>query len=93
VEQEQVLRNAIRTNPRSPAPYLMLAMTFLQREERFAEAVELAHLALERRPKGRELQLTYLLLADLYNRLGDPEREHQYAELGRNVGAGGHEAP
>ena len=92
-EQEQVLRNAIRTNPRSPGPYLMLAMTFLQREERYPEAVELAHLALEQGPKGRELQLNYLLLADLYNRLGDSEREHQYAELGRNVGAGGREAP
>jgi len=88
-EQEQVLRNAIQTNPRSPGPYIMLAMTFLQREERYPEAVELAHMALEQGPKGRELQLSYLLLADLYNRLGDSEREHQYAELGRSVGAGG----
>jgi arylsulfatase A-like enzyme/predicted Zn-dependent protease len=92
-EQEQVLRNAIQTNPRSPGPYLMLAMTFLQREERYPEAVELAHHALEQGPKGRELQLNYLLLADLYNRLGDSEKEHQYAELGRSVSAGGRQAP
>jgi tetratricopeptide (TPR) repeat protein len=90
-EQERVLRNAIRTNPRSPDPYLMLAMTFLQREERYPEAVELAHLALERGPKGREPQLNYLLLADLYNRLGDSEREHEYARLGRSMSASGGE--
>jgi arylsulfatase A-like enzyme/Tfp pilus assembly protein PilF len=88
-EQELVLRNAIQTNPRSPGPYLMLAMTFLQREERYPEAVELAHLALEQGPEGRELQLNYLLLADLYNRLGDSEREHEYARLGKSMSADG----
>jgi arylsulfatase A-like enzyme/tetratricopeptide (TPR) repeat protein len=90
-EQEKVLRNAIQTNPQSPGPYLLLAMTFLQREERYAEAVELAQLALERGPKGRELQLNYFLLADLYNRLGDSAQEHKYAELGRSMTAGGGE--
>jgi arylsulfatase A-like enzyme/Tfp pilus assembly protein PilF len=88
-EQERVLRNAIHTNPRSPGPYLMLAMTFLQREERYPEAIELALTALEQGPKGRELQLNYLLLADLYNRLGDSEREHEYARLGKSMSAGG----
>jgi arylsulfatase A-like enzyme/Tfp pilus assembly protein PilF len=88
-EQEQVLRDAIQTNPRSPGPYLMLAMTFLQREERYPEAVELAHLALRQGPKGRELQLNYLLLADLYNRLGDSKREREYAQLGKSMSAGG----
>jgi arylsulfatase A-like enzyme/Tfp pilus assembly protein PilF len=88
-EQERVLREAIRTNPESPAPYLILALTFLQREERYPEAVELAHLSLERGPKGQELQLNYFLLADLYNRLGNTERELEFAELGRRVAAGG----
>jgi tetratricopeptide (TPR) repeat protein len=88
-EQERVLREAIRTNPESPAPYLILALTFLQREERYPEAVELAHLSLERGPQGQELQLNYFLLADLYNRLGNTERELEFAELGRRVAAGG----
>jgi len=88
-EQERVLRDAIEANPRSPGPYLMLALTFLQREERYSAAVELAHLALERGPEGRELQLNYFLLADLYNRLGDSENEHEFARLGRSMAAGG----
>jgi arylsulfatase A-like enzyme/Tfp pilus assembly protein PilF len=88
-KQERALRDAIEANPLSPGPYLMLALTFLQREERYAEAVELAHQALDRGPKGRELQLSYFLLADLYNRLGDSEREHEYARLGRSMAEGG----
>lgn len=88
-EQERVLRDAIRTNPESPGPYLLLALTFLQREERYAEAVELAHLSLQRGPTGRELELNYFLLADLYNRLGNTERELEFARLGRSVTAGG----
>jgi tetratricopeptide (TPR) repeat protein len=84
-EQERVLRAAIRANPRSPGPYLVLALTFLQREERYAEAVELAELALEQGPEGQELQLAYFLLADLHNRLGHPQLEAHYAELGRAV--------
>jgi len=88
-EQERVLRNAIQANPASPGPYLFLALTFLQREERYPEAVELARLALQRGPKGQELQLNYFLLADLYNRLGDSEREHEFARLGRSVAAAG----
>ncbi len=88
-EQERVLREAIAAHPRSPGPYLMLALTFLQREERYDEAVELAQQALHNNPQGQELQLSYFLLADLYNRLGDAEREHEYARLGRAVTASG----
>jgi tetratricopeptide (TPR) repeat protein len=88
-EQERVLRNAIQANPQSPGPYLVLALIFLQREERYAESVELAHLALQRQPKGQELRLNYFLLADLYNRLGDSEREAEYARLGASVTANG----
>jgi arylsulfatase A-like enzyme/Tfp pilus assembly protein PilF len=86
-EQERALRSAIQANPKSPAPYLTLALTFLQREERYPEALELARLALEKGPEGRELQLNYFLLADLYNRLGNSERELEYARLGRAVAA------
>ena len=88
-EQERVLREAIAAHPRSPGPYLMLALTFLQREERYEEAVELAQRALQNDPQGQELKLNYLLLADLYNRLGDAEKERKYARLGRAMSGNG----
>jgi len=88
-EQERVLRDAIAAHPRSPGPCLMLALTFLQREERYEDAVELARRALQNNPQGQELKLNYLLLADLYNRLGDTEQEREFARLGRAVSSNG----
>jgi len=91
-EQELVLRNAILANPKSPGPYLVLAMTFLQRGERYAEAVELAELGLRQNPIGQELQMAYFILANLAQRLGDPKRATEYADLAaRAAESGGHE--
>jgi arylsulfatase A-like enzyme/tetratricopeptide (TPR) repeat protein len=86
-EQERVLRDAIRENPRSPGPYLVLALTFLLRGERYAEAVEIAELGLQQDPKGQELQMAYFLLANLHDRLGDSRRASEYARLAAEVGA------
>ena len=80
-EQERVLRNAIRANPRSPGPYLVLAMTLLQRGERLPEAVDLAERGLERGPQGQELQMAYVILANLHQRLGEPDRAAAYVRL------------
>lgn len=88
-EQERVLRNAIQANPQSPGPYLVLAMSFLQRGERYAEAVELAELALQQGPKGEELRITYLILANLYDRLGDANRSAEYARLAAQTAEAG----
>jgi arylsulfatase A-like enzyme/tetratricopeptide (TPR) repeat protein len=84
-EQEAVLRDAIRANPRSPGPYMVLALTFLQRQERYDEAVELVELALEQGPQGRELQMAYMLLANLHTLRGDTERAAEYARLAQQV--------
>ena len=89
IEQERVLRNAIQANPQSPGPYLVLAMTFLQRGERYAEAAELAELALRQNPKGQELRMAYILLADLHYRIGDSERAAEYARLAEQLAASG----
>jgi arylsulfatase A-like enzyme/Tfp pilus assembly protein PilF len=86
-EQERVLRNAMQANPQSPGPYLVLAMSFLQRGERYAEAAELAEFALQQGPKGEELRITYLLLANLNGRLGNSERESEYARLAAQTAA------
>ena len=84
-EQERVLRNAILTNPRSPGPYLVLAMTFLQRGERYVEAAELAELGLQQNPKGQELQMAYFILANLYQRLGNSELASEYMRLAQRT--------
>ena len=88
-EQERVLRNAIQANPQSPGPYLVLAMSFLQRGERFAEGVELAELALQQGPKGEELRIAYLILANLNGRLGHSERESEYSRLAAQTAEAG----
>ena len=67
----------------------MLASTFLQRQERYAEAVELAELALRQNPKGQELRMAYILLADLHYRIGDSERAAEYARLAEQLAASG----
>jgi len=89
VEQERVLREAIQANPRSPGPYLVLAMTFLQRGERYAEAAELAELGLRQDPKGQELQMAYFILVNLYQRLGNSERVSEYTRLAAQAAESG----
>ena len=84
-EQERVLRGAITANPHSPGPYLVLALTLLQRGERPREAIELAERALEQGPQGQELQMGYMILATLHERLGEPERAAAYARLAEQV--------
>ncbi len=84
-EQERVLRDAIRVSPRSPGPYLVLALTLLQRGERLDEAVQLAEQGLERHPEGRELQMAYVLLANLHGRLGEPDRAAEYAQMAEQM--------
>jgi len=60
-------------------------MTFLQRGERYAEAVELAEFALQQGPKGEELRITYLILANLSQRLGNSERASDYMRLAKRA--------
>ena len=84
-----MLRNAIQANPRSPGPYLVLAMTFLQRGERYVEATELAELGLQQNPKGQELQMAYFILANLYQRLGNSERASEYSRLAAQAAESG----
>jgi tetratricopeptide (TPR) repeat protein len=81
-EQEQALRSAIDANPAAPTPYLTLAKLYLDRGERFHEAVGLVEEALKRKPVGPQLALADFLLADLYNRLGDQARSREYARRG-----------
>lgn len=87
-EQQTVLQAAIEANPTSPAPYLTLAKLYLDRGERFQEAIALVERALARQPVGQQLALADFLLADLYNRVGDQARSREYARRGAEVARG-----
>lgn len=90
VEQEKALRDAIEANPAAPTPYLTLAKLYLDRGERFQQAVGLVEEALKRKPVGPQLALANFLLADLYNRLGDDVRSREYARRGAEAAKGSH---
>jgi arylsulfatase A-like enzyme/predicted Zn-dependent protease len=87
-EQQKILQGAIDANPTSPAPYLALAKLYLDRGERFQEAIGLVERGLERKPVGRQLALADFLLADLYNRVGDQARSREYARRGAETAGG-----
>jgi tetratricopeptide (TPR) repeat protein len=84
-DQEKTLQSAIDANPTAPTPYLTLAKLYLDRGERFEEAVRLVEKAIKRKPLAPQLALANFLLADLYNRLGDSVRSEKYARRGREV--------
>ena len=71
-----LLGRAITQHPESAESRLLLARLLLARGERYDEAVRLT-----------EEALADFLLADLYNRLGQPARSDEYAARGRRVAA------
>jgi tetratricopeptide (TPR) repeat protein len=62
---------------------LKLARIYLNSGEQYKEAVELVKKGLELNPKEENLPLGYFLLADLYNRLGEPAKSKNYAQKGQ----------
>jgi tetratricopeptide (TPR) repeat protein len=70
-EEEKYLEKTKESNPNFPLSYFYLARIYLNRSERFEEAVELVNKGIELKPEDKDLPLGYFLLADLYNRLGD----------------------
>jgi arylsulfatase A-like enzyme/predicted Zn-dependent protease len=84
-EEERYLKQTIESNPRFPLSYFYLARIYLNRGEKFEEAIELVKKGIELKPEKKNLPLGYFLLADLYNRLGDDVRSHHYASLGEEI--------
>ena len=84
-EEEKYLKQTIDSNPRFPLSYFYLARIYLNRGEKFQEAIDLVKKGLELKPEKKNLPLGYFLLADLYNRLGDNEQSHHYALMGQKV--------
>ena len=46
-------------------------------------------LALRQNPKGQELRMANILLADLHYRIGDSDRAAEYARLAEQLAASG----
>ena len=86
-EEERYLNRTIENNPKFPLGYFYLARVYLNRGERYEEAIDLVKKGIELKPERAELPLGYFLLADLYNRLGDNTLSRQYAEKGQALTA------
>ena len=82
-EEESLLRQVLEIDPEHALANLFLARIYLRRNERYREAVVMVEGAIEEPLETDELVLGYFLLADLYNRLGDPRRANEYARRGQ----------
>jgi arylsulfatase A-like enzyme/Tfp pilus assembly protein PilF len=81
----EYLEKTIETNPRFPMSYFYKARIYLNREEKYAEAIEWVKKGIEMEPKKKDLPLGYFLLADLYNRVGDMDKSQEYARKGEEA--------
>jgi tetratricopeptide (TPR) repeat protein len=81
--EERHLIRILEIDPEHPRALLFLGMHYLNRSKRYERAVELVTAAVAKPMENRELALGYLLLADLYERLGDPIRSAEYGRRGR----------
>jgi arylsulfatase A-like enzyme/predicted Zn-dependent protease len=86
-EDFKYLRLTADLAPDFPLSYFYLARIYLNRGEKFNEAVALVKKGLELRPEPAEAPLGYFLLADLYNRLGDNAQSADFARKGREAAA------
>lgn len=84
-EEEKYLNQTIEINPDFPMSYFYLARIYLNRGERFDEAVSLVEKGIELKPDKKDLPLGYFLLADLYSRLGYPGKSLEYAQKGKKL--------
>jgi len=69
-EQVQELQKAIEAEKSFARAYLFLAKAYLDLNENFEEAIDLAKKGLELEPEAESAPLGHYVLADIYNRLG-----------------------
>jgi arylsulfatase A-like enzyme/Tfp pilus assembly protein PilF len=82
-KEQEVLKRCLEADPKFPLTYLFLARLYLNRGERYAEAIDLVQKGIDLKPEPSMLPTAYLLLADLYGRVGDEARSRECAEKGR----------
>jgi arylsulfatase A-like enzyme/Flp pilus assembly protein TadD len=85
-EEELVyLDKTIESNPEFPLSYFYKARIYLNRGEKFEEAIAMAKKGIELKPEEDQLPFGYFLLSDLYNRIGDYAKSDQYLHLGEEA--------
>ena len=82
-DETALLEESARRHPKAPLPRLYAARNLLDRGQDFESAVRLAESGLELARNDREAAFGCLLLADLYNRLGDSARSEEFARRGQ----------
>jgi tetratricopeptide (TPR) repeat protein len=83
--EQKYLEQTIEAAPEFPLAYFYLARIYLNRGEKYEEAIRLTKKGIELRPEPGELPLGYFLLADLYNRLGDAALSAEFARKGQQL--------
>jgi Tfp pilus assembly protein PilF len=86
-EEETFLQSLVRRRPEFAKGYLYLSRNYLDRGQDLPTAAQLAHKAIELEPSPADRAFAFFLLADIYNRLGDPARSGEYAAKGRLAAA------
>jgi arylsulfatase A-like enzyme/predicted Zn-dependent protease len=84
-EELKYLHKTIDINPDFPMSYFYLARIYLNHGENYEEAVALVKKGIDLKPEPKDLPLGYFLLADLYNRLGNPALSLEYARKGQEL--------
>ncbi len=82
-EEEKYLNKAMEINPNFPLSYFYLARIYLSRGTMYQEAIVLTEKGIELNPPQKDLPLGYFLLADIYNRLGQPAKSQENLEKGK----------
>jgi arylsulfatase A-like enzyme/Flp pilus assembly protein TadD len=85
VKELEYLDKTIESNPEFPLSYFYKARIFLNREEKFDEAIAMVQKGIELGPEEDQLPLGYYLLADLYNRVGDFAKSEENLRLGEQA--------
>jgi len=81
----EYLDKTIESNPEFPLGYFYKARIYLNRGEKFEEAIAMVKKGIELEPEEDQLPLGYYLLADLYNRIGDSVKYREYLRLGEEA--------
>ena len=87
-DEEKALRMTIDRNPDFPMSYLHLAKLWMDRGERYSEAIGLVRRAMKQPLQRDDLAFGYFLLADLYSRVGDRGQSEECLRKGRQIEKG-----